>query len=173
MRRLAAVLVALLAAGCLSSEEPEHAGAHAAEPPPADPNALWFVDTDGATQVVWPVSSNATVLFFMATWCPTCKEEAPMMASVHEDYAAQGVRFFSLDFDASETNVQIEAWKQKHAQPWPHGVDHGMRIQRAVSATGASSIVALDDVGEIVARWKHGGASEATLRKVLDAALAS
>ncbi|HWH07966.1 MAG TPA: TlpA disulfide reductase family protein [Candidatus Thermoplasmatota archaeon] len=131
-----------------------------------------FVDLDGAVHSRDAPPGNATVLFFMATWCGTCKEEAPMMAELHDDYAPRGVRFYSLDFDASEPPEAVRAWQARYAQDWPHGLDRGMAVQRAFDVTGQSSVAVLDAQGGVVKVWSHGYAREAAVRAALDAVLA-
>src|SRR5687768_16067710 len=51
-----------------------------------------FADTTGATHSRDAPARNASVLFFMATWCGSCRQTAPMLASVEADYEARGVR---------------------------------------------------------------------------------
>lgn len=166
MRPLPVLALLLLAplAGCMGSPT-----APAAEGAPA-----WsFTDTEGAVHARDAPAGNATVLFFMATWCGTCRSKTPMLAKVHDDHAAQGVRFYSLDFDATETPDQLRAWMEQRGQPWPHGVDPGLRIQRTFGVTSQSSVVVLDATGRVVQSWGYGAVTETALRAALDQALST
>ena len=165
MRALPLLALLLLAplAGCMAPE----GGA-----PPADGAPAWsFTDTEGVVQPEAP--ANASVLFFMATWCGTCRGKAPMLAEVHREYEARGARFNSLDFDATETPEQIRAWKRDLAQPWPHGVDPGLRVQRSFHVTSQSSVVVLDASGQVVQSWGYGAVTGPALRAALERALAA
>lgn len=169
MRLLPLLAAALLLAGC-------------AAPPGAPPAAegdgtgagpAWsFTDVDGAQHSRDAPEGNATVLFFMATWCGTCRGKAPALAAAHADYAERGVRFYSLDFDASETPDDLRAWQERHDQPWPHGVDPALSVQRTFRVTSQSSVVVLDARGNVAEAWGYGQVTEPALRAALDRALA-
>lgn len=165
MRAMVLLMLLLMAplAGCL--------GADRGGPSAAGAPAWSFTDTEGMVHTRDAPAGNATVLFFMATWCGTCRAKAPALASVHEDYAARGVRFYSLDFDATETPEQIRAWKEQRGQPWPHGVDPGLSLQRTFGVTSQSSVVVLDAQGSVVRSWGYGAVTEPALRDALDRAL--
>ncbi|HWH07965.1 MAG TPA: TlpA disulfide reductase family protein [Candidatus Thermoplasmatota archaeon] len=163
MRPLPLLAAALLLAGCA-----------APSPPPPEGAPTWsFTDVDGATHSRDAPPGNATVLFFMATWCSTCRSKAPVLAAVHADYAARGVRFYSLDFDASETPAQIRAWQEAYRHPWPHGVDPALSVQRTFGVTSQSSVVLLDGAGRVAERWGYGQVAEPALRAALDRVLAA
>jgi thiol-disulfide isomerase/thioredoxin len=161
-RFLLTVLLLAPLAGCLGPE-----GAS-----PGDGAPAWsFTDTEGMVHARDAPEGNATVLFFMATWCGTCVGKAPMLAEVHDEYADRGVRFYSLDFDATETPDQIRTWKERRDQPWPHGVDPGLAVQRAFGVTSQSSVVVLDGSGRVVESWGYGAVTGPALRAALDRAL--
>lgn len=163
---LALLLVAGSFAGCADAPT---SGAGTDGPGPE-----WlFTDVDGVPHSRDAPEGNATVLFFMATWCGTCRVKAPLLAKVQADYADQGVRFYSLDFDASETPEQIRAWQEQRGQPWPHGVDPALKIQRAFGVTSQSSVVVLDAQGNVAQKWGYGGVTEQGLRSALDQVLSS
>lgn len=164
MLRPLAVLAALLLAGCAApTGGPAPAGG-------ATPS--WsFTDTDGVVHSRDEPSGNATVLFFMASWCGTCRSKAPLLAKVHADYAEQGVRFYSLSFDPTDDASSLNKWKAQLANAWPHGVDPGFGIQRSFGVTAQSSVVLLDADGRLVERWGYGAVTEASLRARLDETL--
>ena len=163
MRLPSLLLAALLLAGCAGPADPAGDGA-----------PEWsFTDVDGARHSRDAPEGNATVLFFMATWCGSCRSKAPALAAVHEDYAERGVRFYSLDFDASETPDQLRAWQRQHDHPWPHGVDPALRVQRTFGVTSQSSVVVLDAEGRVAKSWGYGQVTEPALRAALDDALSA
>lgn len=174
MRPLLVVLLLLAVplAGC-ALDAPEEGTSSSERDPGAAAPAWSFTDTEGVMHARDAPPGNATVLFFMATWCSSCRSKAPLLAAVHEDYADLGVRFYSLDFDASESAEDLESWKERYRQPWPHGIDPQLHIQRAFGVTSQSSVVLLDAEGHMVKRWEYGRVNEPELRGELDRALAA
>lgn len=166
--RALALLALLLAAPLAGCAAPERSGPSATGAP-----AWSFTDTEGMVHSRDAPMGNATVLFFMATWCSSCRATAPTLARVHDDYAEKGVRFYSLDFDATETPEQLRAWQRERDQPWPHGVDPGLAVQRTFGVTSQSSVVVLDARGNVVRSWGYGAVTEPALREALDAALSA
>lgn len=159
MRLLALLLVALLLAGCAAS-------------PSAPTDAGWsFTSIEGETIASDSPPRNATVLFFMATWCTSCQSKAPVLAAVQDEYAARGVATYSLDFDPSETPDDLRAWKERYHQDWPHGIDERLSIQRLFGVTTQSSVVVLDRAGSVVEHFGYGKVTEGALRDALDRAL--
>lgn len=159
-----AVVLALAVAGCAQP---------AGEPSPSDGLAWSFTDIDGVRHAHDAPASNATVLFFMATWCGTCRAKSPMLAQVHEDYGGRGVRFYSLDVDPTETPEQLRAWSARHAHEWPHAIDQAATLQRAFGVTSQSSVVGLDARGDVVRTWGYGAVNDMELREALERALAA
>lgn len=153
------VLVAVLIAGC-------------AQPAPSSDAPEWsFTSTQGETFTRDAPARNATVLFFMATWCSSCRAKAPIVAEVANDTAARGVLTLSVGFDPTETTADLAAWQERFAQPWPHGVDEGQRVQRALGVTSQSSVVVLDARGSVVQSWGYGRVTEPALRDAVERAL--
>lgn len=179
MRALALLLAALVLAGCATPAPPSSPSPAL---PPASPSSpsegkgpAWSFTAidDGQTYSRDAPAGNATVLFFMATWCSSCRSKAPLLAAVAEDYTPRGVRTYSIDFDPSETKDDIRAWQERYGHHWPHGIDEGRGIQRAFSVTAQSSVVVLDADGNLVERFGYGQVTERALRAALDSTLAA
>lgn len=174
---LAACLLALPLSGCLGGST----GDTGLLPAPSEgdgegqgtgPGPAWsFTATDGQDYGRDEPAGNATLLFFMATWCSSCRMLAPSVAQVAQEYGPQGVRTFSLSTDPGDSDAQLEDWKERHAQPWVHGRDEGQRAMAAFDITTQSSVVILDGDGHLVQRWGYGRASVGEMRAALDEAL--
>lgn len=130
-----------------------------------------FTDTTGATRSRDSVAGAPSVLFFLATWCSSCRSRAAWLDDVAADFAGAGVRFLSVGQDPTESDAQLEAWADKYDHAWPHGVDKDRSVQRALGVTSQSSFVVLDRDGEIVRRFGYPGASESDLRASIERAL--
>lgn len=163
------LLAALLLAGCASPSGEGAADGGAG----ADADAWSFTSFDGATHGPTDPEANATVLFFMATWCGTCHSKAPVLTAAYDDFAAQGVRFLSIDFDPSETRGEIEAWQGRYEHPWPHGLDTDREVQRALSVTIQSTVIVLDGAGNEVERFGYGKVTESGLADAIGRAVAA
>lgn len=183
------LLAALLLAGCASpsapgpepstlSPEPSPVSSQpspVSRQPSADsPRPVWSLTAiDGTTYTSEEPASNATIFFFMATWCGTCRVRAPILADVSEAYAARGVAIYSLDFDPSETADDLRAWQERYHQDWPHAIDEGLRLQRQFEVRAQSSVLVLDAEGALVEHFGYGKVTDAGLRAALDRALAA
>lgn len=167
MRALLLATLAALLAGCAQD---------ALAPPAPDEGSLgpaWsFVDTEGATRSRDAPPGEATVLFFMASWCSTCRTKAPILAEAHEAFAARGVRFLSISVDVSDDAATLDRWREERAQPWPHGVDPSLATERAFGVTSQSSVVVLDADGRLVERWGYGAVERDGLFAAVERALA-
>lgn len=130
-----------------------------------------FTDTEGRTHTANGSNANATVLFFMATWCPSCKRTAPALADVHEEYAPRGLRTLSVTVDPSESAGDLERWQAEYAQPWPHGIDATLDMQETFGIRSQSSVVLLDAEGQVARSWGYGQVTASALRGELDTLL--
>jgi thioredoxin 1 len=88
-RRL--VLVAALALGVVTLISP----AFAASPQPFDANA--FADAQKAGKPI--------LIAIHATWCPTCKAQAPILGELSSEPKFGNLAFFIIDFDSQKDLV--------------------------------------------------------------------
>ncbi|MEK6985074.1 MAG: TlpA disulfide reductase family protein [Candidatus Thermoplasmatota archaeon] len=174
-----AVLFALaLLSGCLGpgagTEQPAPAPTTAADGTTTTPlGPAWsFTDTAGATITRDGNLGHPTVLFFMATWCSTCRSNTPRLATIQDEFAAQGLKSYSLSIEPNDDKADLEDWKARYDNPWPHGNDAGLANAKLFGVTSQSSIVVLDGHGNPVKQWGYGGASESDLRKAVQDAFA-
>lgn len=158
MRRVPFLLFGLLLAGCAA--------------PTPDAPASWSLTTiDGDIITSGTPERNATILFFMATWCSSCRSKAPVIAEAHADYAPRGVATYSVDFDPTETAEDIRAWQERYAQPWPHGLDPDRELQRGFGVRTQSTVLVLDGDGKTVRAFGYGEVTSPQLREALEEAL--
>lgn len=158
---LATALVAVPMAGCASG------GGDGG----GEPIAWRFTDTDGQVHSNGTAAGSPSVLFFMATWCPSCRDLADDMRAVHEDYADRGVHVYSLSWDPDEDEDDLESWKAEHDQPWPHGNDPGLEVASAMDVQSQSSVVILDGESVKARHYGYGEASHGKMSEILDGLL--
>lgn len=135
------------------------------------PVAWSFADTEGNVHSNATAAGEPALLFFMASWCGTCRGKTPMLARVHADWSHRA-SFYSIAFDGSDNRETLERWKRQNANPWPHGTDAGFAVQRAFGITSQSSVVVIGPDGTIVQKWGYGTADEGGLRAALTRASA-
>ena len=134
---------------------------------------------DGGT-VMFPADAagRPAVFLFWATWCPYCRALMPYLQGIREDYAADGVRVFAINF-------------KEDGDPVAHlrelGFDflvalEGDPVAGRYGVKYAPGLFVVDGAGQVIYRRKSTHARpgksiakfwNAELRERLDAALAA
>ncbi len=157
---LAIALLTVPLAGCVANDP---------APPPGSGSLEWeFTDTQGQTHSNETAQGTPTVFFFMATWCTSCQDKASDLRAVHGAYEEQGVDVFSLSWDPDEDEQDLEQWKAEYEQPWPHGNDPDLEIQRTFGVNQQSEVVLLDEDNRMVQHWGYGQVNQQALSTILD-----
>ena len=109
--------------------------------------ALSFKRTDGKDGTLADCRGKYMVVHFWASWCAPCKKRLPALKTLHERFAARGLRVLSLALDDDAT-----AW-----QAALKGLDVGWAQGRlgASGTSGVSSVPTywlLDPTGKLVAK---------------------
>ncbi|MDA0350753.1 MAG: TlpA disulfide reductase family protein [Chloroflexi bacterium] len=103
-----------------------------------------------------------------ASWCPPCREEAPMLERVSKDLAGDGVQFLGVVSD--DTVADATAYAAEAGLDFPHALDDGS-FDAVYVVDALPTTYVLDANGGIVA--KHSGPiSEARLRLLIAEAFA-
>ena len=69
---------------------------------------------------------QVVMIDFWASWCPPCRQEAPVLAEVYEEYRDRGVEFIGVNI--WDTPDQAETFLQEEGQVYPAGIDADGRI---------------------------------------------
>lgn len=159
---LALALLAPVLAGCTG-------------PPPAVPPGTapaWsFTDTAGQVHSNATAAGRPALLFFMATWCGSCRATTPALTALHQDFEG-ALQVFSVTIERGDDDAALEAWKERYRQPWPHGRDPTGAMPRTFQIVAQSSVVVLDPRGAVVQQWGYGQATEAAMRDAVQRAYA-
>lgn len=140
-----ALVFALVLAGC-------------AGPATGDRISWSVTDVDGRAHSDTTVAGKPTVLFFMATWCTSCRSLAPGLADLAD--ANPEVQFLSVGWDPSEDAADLRGWATQYRNDWPHALDPGAKTAQAFSITSQSSVVLLDDTAAVAQAWGYGQANK-------------
>ena len=79
----------------------------------SDRPALSLPDVDGKTRDIASHAGRIVVLNFWATWCLPCREEMPLLDTLQDRYAGQGVVFIGASTDDVSTREKIEPFLDK------------------------------------------------------------
>lgn len=98
------------------------------------------------------------VINFWASWCPPCREEAPVLARVSRRFKGQ-VQFLGIIFQ--DTRSDAEMFIKEFGIDYLNGMDPG-NISASYKVTGVPETYFVDKKGQLVDSWL-GAIDEANL----------
>jgi thiol-disulfide isomerase/thioredoxin len=124
--RLALACVMLLLSACSQNAKQT---AEAAKPAPD-----WTMPlSTGGTLTLSSLRGKPVYLNFFATWCPPCKDEAPFINKMQQQYSARGLHVVGID--ELESAGQAESFRKQFHLVYPAVVDGGT-LQRQYLING-------------------------------------
>jgi peroxiredoxin len=97
---------------------------------------------------------NVVMLNFWATWCGPCRQEMPLLESIHKKYAKLG--FTLIGVNVEPDSRAADDWLKKHAAvTFPIVYDTDSRVSKLYKVAGMPSSVIVDRKG--VVRVVHKG----------------
>ena len=102
---------------------------------------------------------------FWASWCPPCRQEAPLLERTWREYQAQGVVFVGVDI--WDTEQDARRFLEALDITYPNGPDPGGAISIDYGLTGIPETYFVDRQGQVVRKW-IGPFTEEALRAFLD-----
>ena len=124
---------------------------------------------DGGMLSLSDLQGQIVVLSFWASWCPPCREEAPVLESVRQRYRGQGVAVIGVNYQ--DTEPPARAFIEEFGITYPNGPDPRSRIARAYGVQGVPETFVITQEGEI-AKVFVGSPTEGQLNAVLEELLA-
>lgn len=119
----------------------------------------------------WP--GQVTVLNFWYAACAPCREEAPDLVALHDEYQPEGVEFYGVNIRDGQQNA--EAFERNFGIPYPsfNDSDGGVLLSMTsyVPPQAVPTTIVLDKEGRVSARIL-GLADKGTLSALIDSALA-
>ncbi len=109
------------------------------------------------------------VVNFWASWCPPCRQEAPLLERTWRAYRARGVTFVGVDIWDSDADAR--RFLRDFAITYPNGPDPGA-VALDYGLTGIPETYFIDRDGQVVRKW-IGPFTEESLRALLDELLAA
>jgi thiol-disulfide isomerase/thioredoxin len=133
------------------------------------------VSFDGSPVVIGEPTENATLVVFLAHWCPACNAEVPELVELADtDAVPAGVDVVGVSTAVTEDRDNFPPSEWFDDQGWPFTVMADSADAVALDAVGATAfpfLVVLDTDGTVLAR-KAGQSTGAETLEFLDAALA-
>jgi len=90
---------------------------------------------------------QVVVLNFWASWCPPCRDEAPILEAGWQRYRDKGVIFVGVDY--MDTEPAARDFIEEFGITCPNGPDLGGRIARAYRIRGVPETFFITPQGEI------------------------
>lgn len=111
---------------------------------------------------------RVVMLDFWASWCPPCRDEAPVLAQVYGEYRSRGVEFVGVNLWDNAGDAEVFLQQQGHE--YPNGVDEGGRIAISYGVRGIPEKFFIDREGKIVRKFS-GPMTADRLRLILESML--
>jgi cytochrome c biogenesis protein CcmG/thiol:disulfide interchange protein DsbE len=105
---------------------------------------------------------------FWASWCPPCKEEAPVLERAWRAFKDRGVVFVGVD--VWDTEADAKAFMQRYGVTYPNGPDPSGEVAIEYGVTGLPETWFLDREGTLVRRWV-GALSDSQITAFLEEAM--
>jgi peroxiredoxin len=137
------------------------------------PLELSGTDFEGTAQDIAHWRGDVVVLNTWYAQCPPCRAEAPDLAALATDYAAQGVQV--LGINRTDDAGSAQAFERQFSVPYPSLADTDgtaiAALQGTVPVNAVPTTVVLDRSGKVAGRIL-GLADSSTLRSMVDGLLA-
>jgi len=125
---------------------------------------------DGGQLSLSELRGQVVVVNFWASWCPPCRDEAPIFEATWRRYRERGVTFVGVN--SKDTEPPARAFIEEFGITYPSGPDLHNRIAGLYHVQGVPETYIITPEGEI-AEVFIGSPTEAQLTAVLDRLLSS
>ena len=108
-------------------------------------------DPDGHVVTVghWD-AAKATVLIFVSTRCPVSNAYDGRMVKLGTDFSAQGIHFYGINANRTESPEEVAQHAQAHGFPFPVLKDQDDTIADRFGAQVTPEVYVIDNTGKLV-----------------------
>ena len=107
---------------------------------------------DGAQIRLSSLKGRVVVINFWASWCGPCRQEAPILERVWQEYKDKGVVVIGVAYTDTEANAK--AFLQQYGSTYPNGLDIGTKISEMYNIQGVPETFIIDRAGNITQFFK-------------------
>ena len=119
----------------------------------------------GGTLTLSELRGKAVMVDFWSSWCPPCRQEAPVLAEVYLEYEGLPVEFVGVDIWDVPSAAQEHI--DRYNVPYPNGIDADGIIVINYGVTGLPEKFFISPEGTIVKKFV-GPMSPSKLRGILN-----
>jgi len=120
---------------------------------------------DGRELSLKELQGQVVVVNFWASWCLPCRDEAPLLERVWQEYKDKGVVFVGVN--VNDVTAKAMAFIEEFTITYPNGPDPYDRISRPYHRTGVPETYLIDKDGRLAKQY-IGPIAEASLRAALE-----
>lgn len=120
---------------------------------------------DGGELALADLQGSVVVVNFWASWCPPCREEAPILEQAWHDYKDEGVVMIGVAF--KDDPAKAMAFNEEFNVTYPTGADSLSRVSRLYRVTGVPETFLIARDGRLVERF-IGPVTDVKLKAALD-----
>ena len=114
------------------------------------------------------LEGRVVMIDFWASWCPPCRDEAPALAQVYDEFRDRGVEFVGINLWDNAGDAEVFLQQQGHS--YPNGIDEGGKIAISYGVRGIPEKFFINREGQIVRKFS-GPTDAALLREILEGLL--
>lgn len=103
--------------------------------------------TDGTQVSLKDLEGNPAMIVFWTAWCPVCKEEAPHVNKIYEEFGPKGLSVVGINIGESDARVQegIKDFGIKYTV----AKDTTTSVAKSYKVVGTPTVVILDKKGTV------------------------
>jgi peroxiredoxin len=90
------------------------------------------------------------MLYFWATWCPSCVTMKPHIARVREKVPEKDMQILGINVGEGDSLEKVKRYQEGHPVTWPILYDTGSKVARTYRVQGIPLFVLVDKEGQIV-----------------------
>ena len=156
-------LIALLAVGLINRSPATGRSGATRIAKPAPPIALPLYGGGALSPADY--AGKPVVLNFWASWCGPCRQEAPLLQRLSEEYAERGVVFIGVNIQDAEADAR--AYLAEYGITYPNAHDERGLTSVDYGVIGIPVTFFINRAGIVERRWV-GGVRETRLRLWID-----
>ena len=127
------------------------------------------VTLDGDSVSLASLRGKPVLLNVWATWCHPCREEIPVLETLHEQYKARGLELIGVSVDAEGEAGKIRDFAREFRMTYPIWHDPAERVSTTFLIVGVPTTFLIGKAGTL--RWRRTGpvhANDTTLMKAIE-----